>query len=66
MVIKDMTVPELNYYRDNCNFVGNEIEVFEYRSQGVSLERIAEYVGLTYDGVKYVSRKINSKIERVQ
>ena len=65
MIVSDYTVPELNYFRDNCNFVGNEKDVFEMRSQGISLEHIAEYLGLSVEGVKYVSRKVNNKITRV-
>lgn len=65
MIISEFTVPELDYFRQNCNFVGNEIDVFEYRSQGVTQEHIAQYTGLTVSGVKYVSRKINDKIKRV-
>ena len=65
MEISDYTVPELDYFREKCNFVGNEIDVFEYRSQGITQEHIAQYTGLTVSGVKYISRKINDKIMRV-
>ena len=65
MVISDFTVPELNYFRENCNFVGLEIRVFELRSQGVPLEEIAEILDMSVDGVKKISRKVNAKIIRV-
>ena len=66
MNIKDFTVPELNYFRENCNFVGLEKEVFELRSQGIPLEQIADMIdGVTIDGVKKISVRINRKIIRV-
>ena len=65
MKIADFTKPELDYFRENCNFVGVEKEVFEMRSHGVPLEEIAELVNMSVDGVKKVSRRINKKIIRI-
>ena len=65
MIVSDFTTPELNYFRDSCNFVGKEIEVFELRSQGITLERIAEYLDISVEGVKRISVKVNRKIARV-
>lgn len=62
MIISDFTKPELNFFRDNCNFVNEEVQVFELRSQGISLESIAEQLHITYDGIKRISRKVNRKI----
>lgn len=66
MIIKRFTEPELKLFRDQCNFVNDEVDVFELRSKGVSLERIAEMKGFTYDGIKKVSREVNTKIARIQ
>lgn len=65
MVISDYTRVELEHLRTACNFVNNEREVFELRSQGLSLEEIAEILNLSVDGVKKISRKVNRKIIRV-
>ena len=65
MVVSDFTVPELNYLRDNCNFVGNEIKVFEMRSKGIPLEEIADMINMTADSIRKVSVRVNKKIERV-
>ena len=62
MIIKDYTEVELNYFRDNCNFVGCEKDVFELRCRGIPLEQVAEHVNMSVDGVKKVSRKVNKKI----
>lgn len=65
MVVSSFTVPELNYLRDNCNFVGTESDVFELRSKGIPLEEIAELLNMSAEGIKKVSRKVNNKITRV-
>ena len=65
MVVSDFTVPELDFYRTNCNFVGAERQVFELRSQGIPLERIAETLDMSVEGIKKVSRKVNNKISKV-
>ena len=65
MIISNFTEPELDYFRKSCNFVGDELFVFEYRSRGIPLEQIAEVLNLSVDGVKKISRKVNKKIMRV-
>ena len=66
MIVSKFVKPELDLYRSQCNFVGAEIDVFEMRSQGIPLERIAEITGFTYDGIKKISKDVNNKIIRVQ
>lgn len=65
MIVSSFTVPELNYLRDNCNFVGTESAVFELRSKGIPLEEIAETLNMSAEGIRKVSRKVNNKITRV-
>lgn len=65
MNIKDFTKPELDFFRENCNFVGSEMELFELRSQGVPLEEIAEHLDMSVDGIKKVSKRVNKKIIKV-
>ena len=62
MIISNFTVIELDYFRDNCNFVGDEKLVFELRSSGILLEEIADIMSVSVDKVKKISRKINKKI----
>ena len=66
MVISDFTKPELDLFRENCNFVGCEMAIFNLRSQGVPLETIAESLNLSIDGAKRISKKVNNKIIKVQ
>jgi len=65
MIVSDFTVPELDHFRAMCNFVGNELTVFEYRSRGIPLEEIAEALNMSVDNVKRISRKVNNKINRI-
>ena len=62
MIISNFTKPELEHFRNECNFVGNEIKVFNLRSQGIPLEEIAECLNMSVEGIKKVSRKVNNKI----
>ena len=65
MIISDFTNIELDYLRRACNFVNNEKDLFELRSQGLSLEEVAEVLDLSVEGIKKISRKVNRKIEKV-
>lgn len=65
MKIADFTKPELDYFRENCNFVGVERDIFEMRSQGIPLEEIAERINMSVDGVKKASKRVNRKILKV-
>lgn len=66
MIVSDFTVPELERFRVQCNFVGNEKEVFEMRSRGISLEEIAEILNMSVTHIGRISQKVNNKIKRVQ
>ena len=65
MIISDFTTVELNYFQKHCNFVGYEVYVFELRSQGKSLQQIAEFLDVPIDRVKKLSRRVNKKITKV-
>ena len=66
MIVSDYTVPELDRFREQCNFVGNERQVFESRSQGIPLEEIAEMLNMSVENVKKISRKVNCKILKIE
>lgn len=65
MKVYDFTVPELNHFRENCNFTDDERELFEYRSKGIPLEQCAELMNVSVSTIKRISRKVNNKIIRV-
>ena len=62
MIISRFTEPELEYFRKVCKFSGDEIFVFEYRSQDIPLADIAELLNISLDKIKKISRKVNHKI----
>lgn len=65
MTISEFTKPELDYFRQNCNFVNLKIKLFEERAQGISLEQIAEDLHISYDYARQLSTKVNKKILKV-
>ena len=65
MQIHSFTKPELDYLRENCNFVNNEIQVFEMRSRGIPLEAIAEALNISTDTARKTSQRVNKKIGKV-
>ena len=65
MIISDFTVPELDYLRCNCNFINLEIDVFEMRASGYTLEYIAEQLHISVDYVRKLSQRVNKKIIKV-
>jgi hypothetical protein len=66
MDISRFVEPELNLYRNQCNFVGVERDVFEMRSRGMGLAEISEELKYTHDHIRKVSQEVNDKITRVQ
>ena len=66
MIVSDFTVPELNLFREQCNFIETERQVFEYRSQDVPLEEIAEILNMSVTHIGRISQKVNKKIKKVQ
>lgn len=65
MIISRFTKPELDYFRDNCNFANLEEPLFEMRSKGVPLDSIAEQLNISSETARKISQKVNTKIKRV-
>lgn len=65
MNIADFTVPEIEYFRNNCNFVGLEKDLFEMRVNGNTLDEIAEALNISRDWAGKLSQKVNRKIIKV-
>ena len=66
MIVSDFTVPELDRFREQCNFIGFESRVFELRSKGNTLEEIAEILDMSVTHIGRISQKVNKKIKKVQ
>ena len=65
MKIYDFTVPELEYFRAQCNFTLEERALFDMRSLNIPLEQCAENMNVSVSTAKRISKKVNSKIVRV-
>lgn len=65
MIISDFTKPEIDYLKENCNFVNLEIPLFDMRSQGITLEVIAEQLNISIETARKISQKVNKKIIKV-
>ena len=65
MKIYDFTVPELNYFRDYCNFTEEERILFDYRAKNIPLETCAEIMNVSLSTAKRISKRVNSKIVKV-
>lgn len=66
MQICDYTVPELEYLRAKCNFVGDEARLFDLRANGYTLDECCEMLSREMTSVKKISRKVNKKIVAVE
>ena len=53
---------ELDYFREHCNFVGDEKFVFELRSMGTSLDIIADMLSISNDTAEKICKRVRKKI----
>lgn len=65
MQIKDLTVPELNHFRAYCNFTSDEMDFFNLRAGGASLEDCCTEMDYSLSTVNRLSSKVKSKMRRV-
>jgi orotate phosphoribosyltransferase-like protein len=65
MTISNFTKKELDYLREQCNFVNLEIPIFEQRAKGETLEHIAEELNISSDYARKLSQRVNKKIIKV-
>lgn len=65
MQLYDFTVPELNRFRELCNFTPDELQYFELRSKYKSNVEIALTMHISEAKVSKLARKVKDKIIRV-
>ena len=65
MKLKDFTVPELNRFRQLCNFTSEELEYFELKAKDKSNVEIALAMSISESKVSTLAKKVKSKIIRV-
>ncbi len=65
MKICDFTVPELDRFRELCNFTEDELAYFELRAKNKSNVQIAYELHISESTVSVLARKVKKKIIRV-
>lgn len=62
MKIYDFIEPELEFYREFCNFTEDERNLFDLRAREVPLEQCAEEMRCDISTIKKLSVRVNKKI----
>ena len=65
MQIYDFTVPELNKFRELCNFSSDELEYFNLRAKHKSNICISMEMSVSEAQVSKLARRVKDKIIRV-
>lgn len=65
MRICDMTVPELNRYREMCNFLDDELVYFNMKSRNKSNIQIAIQLNVSEVQVSRIANKVRDKMTRI-
>ena len=65
MKLRDFTVPELNKFRELCNFTPDELLYFNLRSQDCSNVQIALEMNVSEAQVSKLARRVKDKMKRV-
>ena len=65
MRVYELTTPELNRYRDKCNFLEDEMTYFEMKSQKKSNIQIASRLHVSEAQVSKIARRVKCKMNRL-
>lgn len=65
MKIRDFTVPELNMFRELCNFTDDELMYFNLRARDKSNVQIALEMNVSEPQVSKLAKRVKSKMIRV-
>lgn len=62
--IRDFVEPELEYFRQNCNFSDSELAYFNLRAKDKSNVQIALEMNVSEPQVSKLAKRVKSKIKR--
>lgn len=65
MMLRDYTLPELNYFREQCNFTQDELEYFNLRARDVSNIAISLKMNISTSQVSKLAKRVSDKISRL-
>ena len=64
--IRDYVVPELNVFREQCNFTEDELTYFECKVKDYTDVKIAEIMDIATSQVSKLSSRVREKISIVE
>lgn len=65
MKIRDFTVPELDRFRELCNFTDDELMYFNLRSRDKSNVQIAIEMNVSEPQVSKLAKRVKDKMKRI-
>lgn len=65
MKIRDFTVPELDRFRELCNFTDSELEYFNLRARDKSNVQISLEMNISEPQVSKLARRVKDKMKRI-
>ena len=65
MRISDFTVPELNRFREQCNFTTTERQCFDLKAKDCSNVELAMKLNISESTVSVTMRRVRTKIAKV-
>ena len=65
MRIYEFTKPELDKFRNECNFTDEELECFNLKAKNKTNQSIAFNMNVSTSKVSYLTKKIKTKISKV-
>lgn len=65
MQIRDFTIPELNKFRNLCNFTEDEMKYFNLKSKDYSNVKIARTLNVSEAQVSKLAKRVKSKMKRI-
>lgn len=65
MKLRDFTKPELDKFRELCNFTNDELEYFNLRASDLSNIQIAFEMNVSEAQVSKLAKRVKSKMKRI-
>lgn len=65
MRICDLTVPELNRYREMCNFLDDELVYFNLKSRDKSNVQVAMALNVSEAQIPRIAGRVKAKMQRI-
>ena len=64
-MIRDFTVPELNKFRELCNFTPDELEYFNLKAKDYSNVQVSMTMKVSEAQVSKLAKRVKDKMKRI-